>query len=339
MSGSCRSHKGENVFRLLLVSSCVLGLKAPALAEEKPLVAPRSVRKLVADGKHNAFTALVRWQDHYWLAYRAGVDHNSAQADLVVLRSADGKDWHKAFTLDVLPDDRDPQFLATDKRLFLYNNAMKGGALTAYVVFTDDGKTWSKPQPALPERFILWKPLAHGGKYHATMHKKDEGTGGKGREVHYITSTDGLKWEAVSKVRGGNWESETTLWPGPGDKLTAFLRQKYGSPPCQVLEAEPPYRAWKPIAPPVKHLSGHCVHHIGDVTYLMSRTIDPKTRKMGTMIYLYADGKATPYCELPSGGDCAYPEAVRQGDDLLVSYYSSHEGATNIYLAVVPLKK
>ncbi len=45
-----------------------------------------------------------------------------------------------------------------------------------------------------------------------------------------------------------------------------------------------------------------------------------------------------PYCELPAGGDCAYLEAVEDGPNMLVSYYSTHEGTTDVYLAVVPLK-
>ena len=49
---------------------------------------------------------------------------------------------------------------------------------------------------------------------YATMHKKDEGSGDKGREVQMIVSTDGLKWDKVSTIRAGNWESETTLMPG-----------------------------------------------------------------------------------------------------------------------------
>ena len=40
---------------------------------------------------------------------------------------------------------------------------------------------WSKPQPALPAKFIMWKPFRHAGKLHATMHKKDEASGGKGK--------------------------------------------------------------------------------------------------------------------------------------------------------------
>jgi hypothetical protein len=57
------------------------------------------------------------------------------------------------------------------------------------------------------------------------------------------------------------------------------------------------------------------------------------------MIYVYDGTKMEPYCRLPAGGDCAYAEAVEVGDQMLVSYYSSHEGATNVYLAEVPLKK
>ena len=49
------------------------------------LVKPRSVRALVADGKHNAFTALVHWKDVCWLAFRKGKSHNSNDGDMVLL--------------------------------------------------------------------------------------------------------------------------------------------------------------------------------------------------------------------------------------------------------------
>ncbi len=79
------------------------------------------------------------------------------------------------------------------------------------------------------------------------------------------------------------------------------------------------------------------MHTFRGVTYLLSRFVGPKGEYVAT-IYTYADGKLTRYCDLPSGGDCAYAEAVEDGTNMLVSYYSSHEGSTNIYLAVVPLK-
>ena len=330
-----------NTFRLpVILAACWGGFLVDlASATDPPLVQPREVRKVYGDGRHNAFTALARFRGQFWLAFRSGKDHNSPDGDIVVLRSPDAKTWAEAFRLNILPDDRDPQFLVTDKRLFLYDPAMKGADLTTYAVYTDDGRTWSQPQPVYEPRFILWKPVAHGGRFYAAAHKKDEGSGGKQREVHLVVSDDGLAWKKVSTIRAGNWESETTLYFDAKGRATAFLRQKYGSPPCQVLEADPPYAEWKSRPAGVPHLSGHSVHTFRGVTYLLSRTMDPKTRQAGQMIYTYSDGKMHPYCALPAGGDCAYAEAVESGDDMLVSYYSSHEGATNIYLALVPLKK
>lgn len=308
----------------------------PAWAAET--AEPISVRKLVADGKHNAFTALTRFKDAYWLAFRSAKDHNSQDGEIVLLRSTNGDDWTEANRFNFVPDDRDPQFLVTTDRLILFSPAMNGSTLTTFAVYTTDGQKWSEPQTAYEPQFILWKPLARGDHYLATAHKKVEGNdGGKTREVHLIRSSDGLKWEKVSTIRAGNWESETTLLAGPGDKLTAFIRTKY-SIPGHIIESSPPYQEWSQ-RPAGIHLSGHAVRTFQGVTYLLSRTFDEAGKNAGTTIYIYADGKPIPYCVLPSGGDCAYPEAVQIGNEMLVSYYSTHEGTTNIYLARVPLKK
>ena len=42
-----------------------------------------------------------------------------------------------------------------------------------------------------------------------------------------------------------------------------------------------------------------------------------------------------PVLILPSSGDCSYPGLVWHDDRLWMSYYSSHEGKANIYLAVI----
>ena len=45
------------------------------------------------------------------------------------------------------------------------------------------------------------------------------------------------------------------------------------------------------------------------------------------------DGGWTDVAVLPSGGDTSYPGFVRRDDEILVSYYSSHEGRASIHLA------
>ena len=42
-----------------------------------------------------------------------------------------------------------------------------------------------------------------------------------------------------------------------------------------------------------------------------------------------------PVLKLPSGGDTSYPGMVWHQGLLWISYYSSHEGKTNIYLAKI----
>lgn len=319
---------------------------APSSAAEsaKAPVEAKEIRKAYGDGRHNAFTALARWKDAYWLAFRTATNHGSGDGDILVLRSTDAKEWKEATRVNVLPDDRDPQLMATDKRLFLYDPAMKGAALTSYVTYTDDGTSWSKPEPVYLPNFIMWKPILHEGRFYAAAHSKADGNSGKDRSVHLITSEDGLKWEKISTVREGNWESETTLLM-QGNKAVAFLRQKYGNPPAQILESEAPYKEWKSRPAPINHFSGHSCHTFKGVTYLLTRTMDYGKRKAGQAIYTYEkDGSLKLYCTLPAGGDCAYAEAVEAGDDMLVSYYSGHETdnpvtKTNIYIAVVPLKK
>ncbi len=298
------------------------------------LVKARDIRKVVADGQHNAFTALVRWQGSYWLAFRKAAAHNSSDGDLVVLRSKDAEKWEQVHRVNALPDDRDPQFLATDSRLFLYDPALKGDNLTSFVTYTDDGKIWSLPRQVYEDRYIFWKPVARNGRFYATAHLKSRE--GKERDVHLITSQDGIDWKKVSKIRGGNWESETTIHLPTDDHIVAFLRQKYGSPQSSILEARTPFVTWTE-RPASFHLSGHAVHTIDGVTYLFSRTREGKTT--GTMVYIYENEKLHPYCRIPSGGDCSYPEAVKIGNEMLVSYYSSHEGVGNIYTCRVPLRK
>jgi hypothetical protein len=49
--------------------------------------------------------------------------------------------------------------------------------------------------------------------------------------------------------------------------------------------------------------------------------------------------KVTHLLELPSGGDTSYTGLMVVGNELWVSYYSTHEGKTSIYFAKVRYKK
>ena len=62
-----------------------------------------------------------------------------------------------------------------------------------------------------------------------------------------------------------------------------------------------------------------------------------QTLKATTLVARLTPTELIPLLTLPSGGDCSYPGMAWQDDILWVSYYSSHEGKTSIYLAKVKL--
>ncbi|MEO2017879.1 MAG: hypothetical protein ABGZ53_26305 [Fuerstiella sp.] len=344
---------------LMVAGSLVRAPEATAQLRELP-TKPRTVRKVVADGRHNAFAAFVKWKGEYWLAFRKGTGHVASDGDLIVLRSQDTTEWKESVRLDVSGDDRDAQLLATEKRLFLYINSLHDGRFEATVCFTDDDHTWNKPQQVYQKGFILWKPVEYEGRYYAGAHRP---AAIKDRTSHLVTSTDGIQWEKVSTIRSGQGESETTLSFDSHGRLTAFLRSQV-TVGGAILESTRPYTQWKE-RPAGIHLSGHSLTTFDGVTYLISRIlaydppVEPSTPRsalsdhkldQATMVYTYEGGRLKPYCLLgPLDGnhDSSYAAAVREGDDMLVIYHrSGHEyggefqekDSADLFLVRVPLK-
>ena len=349
MAGAARIRRVMNAAPLLVSLSVVLAtasLHAQSAKPAKPkgpqVPEMTDVRAIAVagEGEHCGFPTMTRWKDKIWLSYRRATGHNGT-GDSFLLTSTDGVTWTEAHKIDNGPDDRNCQLLSTPERLFVYTGMTSKPAATdfqTYVTYTDDGKTWIAPQKCLEPHFNLWKPFEHGGKYWANSHlKADTSKDGPKRHSRLMSSTDGIKWDEVSIVRRGNWESETTFIFGENEHLYALLRQKYGTMTGFILESDPPYQTWteKSIG---QHLSGHSTTVIKGVRYVFSRHYGEQSR-VCAMCYLWKGGTLVPYFRTPLNppkGDCAYAEAVDMGTDILVAFYSSHEGRTNVYTARMP---
>ncbi|MDZ4405128.1 exo-alpha-sialidase [Prosthecobacter sp.] len=310
--------------------------KAPAIIQATNIKAVATA----GEGEHCGFPVMKRWKDQIWLGYRRATGH-TGKGDTFILRSKDGETWTQAHKIDIGSDDRNCQFLATSRRLFVYTGMVtkpQASDFQTYVTYTDDGEIWSTPQPCLEPHFNLWKPFEHNGTLWANSHlKADSGSDGPKRMSRLMRSSAGVKWEQVSIVRQGNWESETTFIFGENEHLYALLRQKYGSSTGFILESDPPYQTWTERKTGV-HFSGHSTVEFHGVRYVFSRHYGQQSRP-STMVYIWNDGQLTPYAQTPlnpTKGDCSYCEAVDMGADMLITFYSSHEGKTNIYTARLP---
>ena len=118
-------------------------------------------------------------------------------------------------------------------------------------------------------------------------------------------------------------------WSRWFDVRAAIIARSFG-------RAKPPYVDWS-FTTLEKPIGGPNLVAAGDGEWWVSGR-DYESGETRTFVArLGRDGRLHEEVFLPSGGDTSYPGLVRTGDTLLVSYYSSHEDKTAIYLAELDL--
>src|SRR6187455_417118 len=92
---------------LMLAALAVLVLPAAGATSKAEIV---EVRKIWDEGRHNAFTDLIRWKDRWWCTFREAEDHVGGDGAIRVLTSTDGVKWESAVRLTEKGIDlRDPK--------------------------------------------------------------------------------------------------------------------------------------------------------------------------------------------------------------------------------------
>jgi len=320
----------------------------PAPAErgaEAPLKAKLLwVRKIWDQAPHNAFTDLVRWRGRFYCAFRAGEGHAGDIGRLRILVSDDGETWRSAGLLaNENYDLRDADVSVTpDDRLMVLGGAQRlidGVRYTgSFVSFSDDGETFTEPEVVVPYGRWLWRVTWHEGKAFGITYA----TPGGMPYSALVTSEDGRQWRAhTPDLLGDGWPTEAVIqFAGDADGEQAYIlhrRDGRGQNHAYFGEATAPYREWR------WHDLGM---YIGGPNF-----IELPSGRWVAAGRLYASGgaktwvidldieapKATPILELPSGGDTSYPGLVWHEGALWMSYYSSHEEKTSIYLAKIEI--
>lgn len=327
----------------LLITSLLLLAAAALPAAEAPRPELVETRKIWDAGAHNAFTDLIRFRDRWWCTFREAEDHVGGDGKIRVLTSSDGRAWESAALLaEEGIDLRDPKFSVTpDNRLMIvaggsvYLGTKQLKSRQPRVMFSADGREWTRPQKVLGEHDWLWRVTWHQGKaYGAAYNIGGPGNGAPEWSLKLYRSDDGLKWDLVSPMEVSGRPNETTLRFLKSGELVALVRREGGSARGWIGVARPPFTRW------TWHETDH---RLGGPNFieLPDGTLWAGTRKYGkgarTMVARMSRDGLEPVLTLPSGGDTSYPGLVWHEGRLWMSYYSSHEGKTNIYLAVLKL--
>ncbi len=295
-------------------------------------------RKIWDRAPHNAFTDLLRHKDEWLCVFREGAGHVSHDGAIRVIASDDGETWTSAAHIETpdasLPDLRDPKICHTpDGRLLLIAgaaNRREGQKRHRTIVwFSDDGRRWGDATPVADENVWLWRVTWHKGKAYAVGYGRE----GAERIARLYRSDDGRRFRVlVPRLFHKGYPNEATLRFLPDGRCLCLLRRDGRPNTAQLGTASPPYTAWSWKDLGVRVGGPNFIRLPGGRFLACTRLYDGGTRT--SLQWLNPEkGTLTEVLRLPSGGDTSYAGlAVHQGL-LWVSYYSSHEGKTSIYLA------
>ncbi|MHC4176808.1 MAG: exo-alpha-sialidase [Planctomycetota bacterium] len=352
---------------LSLATACLAGVPAAGAEPQTDGLELLHARKIWDQGPHNAFTDLIRFQDRFFCVFREAKGHVSPDGKIRILSSSDGKQWDSAGLLASVigtarHDLRDPKICTTpDGRLMICGGAaVRQGSQPAtshrsFVCLSTDGNRWGKIQWVAQPDDWLWRITWHKGKaYGVSYFVSPASRAARRYGTRLYASDDGLKFRPlVPNLYEESGPTEGTLRFAT-DGTCYLLQRRDGRPSNTALlgTSKPPYtrwtwkdlgryyggpnfiqlprggRVWHPHIPPT---AGRWI--------AAGRIITPGAGAKTVVCDLdVAEGRLTPLVTLPSGGDTSYPGLLWHAGRLWVSYYSSHEGKTSIYLAVLRAK-
>lgn len=274
-----------------------------------------------------------------------------------MLESTDGEVWKSAALIGEKGIDlRDPKLSVTpDDRLMI----VAGGSVyegktfkgrQPRVTFSKDGREWSPTQRVLSEGEWLWRVTWHNGKAYGVSYNAGERTsvaakaaaetgkvesGPADWKLKLVSSSDGVHFDLVTHLDVPGHPNETTLRFLTSGEMVALVRREGGSKMAWVGHSAAPYRDW--TWKETKHqVGGPNFIQLPDGSLIAAGRSYPGGAKT-VLAKMTVDGGYDPVLTFPSGGDTSYPGLVWYDGLLWMSYYSSHEGKTSIYLAKIKL--
>jgi hypothetical protein len=311
------------------------------------------IQRLVADGKHNAFTSLIFWKEYYYLTYRSSNGHAQNDGNIEMLRSKDLEHWERIVT--AMQEDRnyyEGHLIAYKDKLLMFGGAFDRSKSvfeqknsSEYVSFSEDGIKWSSPLPVktVDCGWRFWHPIEIEGVLYVAAYRTDRsavdvlGTIPSDLwEVELMRSPDGINWESASSISTGEAGNETELFMDSQGILHAFVRRENKPTNLAEYRARFPFTEWSGPFDFGEAVQGQVVREVNGRLFMIGR--HKKSSTLSGTIFEDRSGISAKcwvqdiaglwvhYLTLPAGGDCSYPGIVQLTENsMLVSWYSQHE--------------
>ena len=326
-------------------------------AQEPKLI---EVNKIWDQGKHNAFTDLIRWRNQWYCTFREADAHVGGDGKLRVLESADGKSWKSAALLTETGIDlRDPKLSITpDDRLMIvaggsvYNDKKILLGRQPRVAFSKDGREWTATKRVLEEGEWLWRVTWHDGKCYGISYNAGARTSEAAQaatketkplshepadwKLKLVVSDDGMDYKLVTHLGVPGHPNETTLRFLASGELMAMVRREGGDRVGWLGVSKAPYQDWTWSPTEFRFGGPNFIQLPNGQLWGTSRLIKDAAK---TTLARMTTTSYEPVLTFPSGGDTSYAGMVWHEGELWISYYAWHEGKSSIYIARVELPK
>lgn len=320
---------------------------APKKAYQPILV---SLQKIWDTAPHNALTDLIFYNDRWYCVFRESDAHVFGKNGVIrLLTSENAITWTP---LAVIEDEgfdlRDPKLSITPNgKLMLlvgasrFTSDKKRIYHQSLVSFSDDGTNWGHFYPVLDQHEWLWRVTWYQGVAYGVSYRfSDPGDRKQEWVASLWKSEDGMHYDIITEFQIPGQPNETTLRFHHSGQMIALMRREFKHDDhAWIGTSFPPYEDW---------LWAETKNYFGGPNFVINE--DGTMWASGRMVYKTAYGTFErsvlavmtlkdlfPVLILPSGGDTSYPGMVLHDGHLWISYYSSHEKNTAIYLAKIDL--
>jgi hypothetical protein len=294
------------------------------------------LKKIWDRAAHNALTDLVRFQNSWFCVFREGTNHISPDGRIRVLVSCDGITWDSIASIEIPGLDlRDPKITVTPSGSLMLNacaafSPSSSQRHQSMVWFSPNGIEWSAPANIGDPNFWMWRITWHKGISYGIAYSTVEPL-----RARLYSSCDGADFKLVmDDFFVEDFPNEATIVFQKDDTALCLLRRDAGKATAMLGCAKFPYQQWiwkdmgvriggpNMLSLPDGRIVA-AVRRYGENPWTSLSWLDP------------VNGDLKEFLPLPSGGDTSYAGLSWHESMLWVSYYSSHEQRTSIYLAKV----
>ncbi|WP_231730934.1 hypothetical protein [Lacimicrobium alkaliphilum] len=293
---------------------------------------------IAASAAHSAFTDLCEFNQQLYCCFREATDHVSADGQIGIVQ-LNGQGEVTAKNRIRIPDTdlRDPKLSITpDNKLLLLAYGRFKGPKGRYSQplswFSCDGQSWSSAKPLADKNWWLWRLSWHQGTAYGVAYNR------AAQQTRLYAGNPRRTFECINQdlfslsKNGKGYPNETDMFFDDNGNMVILLRRDADTCTAQLGVAKPPYRRWQWTDLGV-YIGGPAMLAMDNNQALVSGRVwterGPKTALLALNL---SSKKLRLLTLLPSAGDTSYPGMVLNQEGLYISYYSTHEHKTMVYL-------